>query len=88
MRGFYLARAARLLPPPPGRVPRTQIQIQLLHPLRTHTLQFCQGDTMILSNAKCLSGLRKPENSATLTGSSAESPLLTRYRSLLLQGKF
>src|SRR5260370_3231632 len=51
MRRFYRSRAARLLPPPPGRAPQTQtqIQIQLLHPLRAHTLQFCQGDTMILS---------------------------------------
>ncbi len=44
--GFYTRRAARLLPPPPGRAPQTQKQIQFLHPLRTHTLQPHKGDTM------------------------------------------
>ena len=59
MRRFYLGRAARLLPPPPGRAPHTHKQIQLLHPLRTHTLQFGEGDTMILSystNARICGG--------------------------------
>ena len=49
MRRFYRSRAARLLPPPPGRAPQTQIQIQLLHPLRTDAFQLSQWDTMILS---------------------------------------
>src|SRR5487761_138282 len=52
MRRFYLGRGGRLPPPPPGPpppAPHTHKQIQLLHPLRTHTLQFGEGDTMILS---------------------------------------
>src|ERR1700730_9864454 len=53
MRRFYRSRAARLPPPPPGRAPQTKVQIQLLHALRTHALQFNQGDTMILSYSSC-----------------------------------
>jgi len=48
-RGGAGSRIGPAPPPPSGRAP--QIQIQLLHPLRTHTLQFGQGDTMILSSA-------------------------------------
>jgi hypothetical protein len=46
---FYLRRAARLLPPPPGGKPQNQIQIQFLPPLLTQTFQSRQGDAMNLS---------------------------------------
>ena len=62
--GFYTRRAARLLPPPPGRAPQTQKQIQFLHPLRTHTLQPRQGDTMNPSNANAAPFLDSCEEQA------------------------
>ena len=81
MRRFYRSRAARLLPPPPGRAPQTHKQIQLLYPLRTHTLQFCQGDTMILSYAN-------PRRSLTLFAASTTLTVLNRSTSRDCWGEF